>query len=169
MLRPTHIAPTISACAYMCGHHDFNKMPLAPMECVVLLHNKPDIRKTWDDFAAEGYYIKISKEHYRCCKILLKNTKSIHIFDTLFFKQKYITMPEISKADAVVVPVTHLAKNLQGEIPANICETSTAQLIWLVNIFQQTATRATNPWTEQQSNTIPWSEDNQVWMQHHNT
>ena len=53
ILQPTNITPTISAFAYMYGTHDFNNMLLASMGCVVLLHNKPDIRKTWDNHAIE--------------------------------------------------------------------------------------------------------------------
>ena len=53
-----NIIPIISAYAYMNGQHDFNKMPLAPMGCTVLLHNKPDIQKSWDTLASKGFYIK---------------------------------------------------------------------------------------------------------------
>ena len=48
MMHPTNIMPTISAYVYMYSQHDFIKMPLTPMGCAVLLHNKPDIRKTLD-------------------------------------------------------------------------------------------------------------------------
>ena len=58
MLRPTIIASKISAYAYMNGQHDFNKMPLVPMGCAVLLHNKPDNRKSWDAHASKGFYLK---------------------------------------------------------------------------------------------------------------
>ena len=62
MLRQTNIAPKISAYAYTCEQHNFHKMPLASMSCAVLLKNKPDTRKTWDDHAMDGYYIEISRE-----------------------------------------------------------------------------------------------------------
>ena len=53
----------------------------------------------------------------------------------MFFKHKYITMPKIINADAIVVTATQLAKVLQGEIPANIGKNNAAQLTHLVNIF----------------------------------
>ena len=45
MLSPTKKAPKISVYACMYGQHNFNKMLLAPMDCAVLLHNKPDIQQ----------------------------------------------------------------------------------------------------------------------------
>ena len=64
MMGPTNIAPTVSAYVYMCGQHNFNKMPLAPMGFAVLLHNKPDIQKTWSTHAINGFYIETSQKHY---------------------------------------------------------------------------------------------------------
>ena len=126
MHRPSHIVPTISAYTYMHGQHDFNKMLLAPMGCTVLLHNKPDFRKTWDDYAIEGYYVESSKANYWCYKIWVKNIRSIHIADTMFFKHKHITMSTITKTDAIVEVGTTLAKVLLGEILANIGKNNAA-------------------------------------------
>ena len=39
------------------------------MGCAALFYNKPDIRKTWDNHAVKGYYVKSSREDYRCYKI----------------------------------------------------------------------------------------------------
>ena len=75
MLWQTNIAPKISAYAYMYGQHDFNKMPLAPMGCAVLIHNKQAVKKTWDDHANKRYYTETSREHYQCYKIWNKLTQ----------------------------------------------------------------------------------------------
>ena len=88
---------------------------LAPMGCLVRLHNKPDIRKTWDNNVIKGYYVETSREHYRCFKIWVKNNRSIQITDTMFFTHRYITMPEISKADAIMVAANHLAQVYKGK------------------------------------------------------
>ena len=95
ILRPTNISPTISAYAHIYGQHGFNKMLLAPMGCVVLLHNKPDIRQTWDSYAIKRFYIETSREHYKCYKIWVKSTRSMWVADTICFRHKYITMPEV--------------------------------------------------------------------------
>ena len=106
-----------------------NKMLLAPMGCVVLLHCKLDIRQIWDGHAIEVFYIKTSREHYQCYKIWVKSTRSIQVTDKVFFKHKYITMHKITKADAIVVATTQLTKVLQREILANIGKQDNMQLI----------------------------------------
>ena len=70
----------------------------------------------------EGYY---SREHYQCNKIWVKNTISIKIA----MKHKYITMLEISKADAIVVTAHNLAKVIQGEMTRNIGENNTQHAV----------------------------------------
>ena len=45
-------------------------------------------------------------------KIWVKSTRNICIADTVFFKHKYITIPEITKLDAIVAAETLLAKLL---------------------------------------------------------
>ena len=61
MLQPMDIMPTISAYAYMNGHHNFNKLPLSPMRYTFLLHNKPELLKSWDTQASRGFYIETSR------------------------------------------------------------------------------------------------------------
>ena len=121
MLLPTNIVLRISIYTSMHGQHDYNKMSLALMEWDVLLHNKPDIRKTWDNHAVDSFYIPSSQEHYRCFKMWVKNTKSIRVSDTVFFKHQYMTMPKVRKANVVVT--NHSIKVLQGYIPTNILGT----------------------------------------------
>ena len=93
----------------MNGQHDFNKMPLTPIGCAILLHNKLDNRKSWDTHACEGFYLKTSQEHYKCYKVWVKETRSMQIADTVFFKHRYITILEVSKADAIFDATMHLA------------------------------------------------------------
>ena len=83
------------------------------------------------------------------------NTRSIAVANMVFFKHKYLTMPEISKADALVAATQQLAKVLQGELSQNIGKTEVQQLMHLVNILKQTATTATWKWADQTSTTIP--------------
>ena len=64
MLCPMKITPTISVYAYMYGQHDYKKVPLAPMGCSVMVHDKMDTRRTWDDHAINGYYLESLREHF---------------------------------------------------------------------------------------------------------
>jgi len=57
LLRQATAVPTVSAYAYLWGPHDFNKMPLAPLGCAVLIHDKPAKRQSWATHASDGWYI----------------------------------------------------------------------------------------------------------------
>ena len=102
MLRQSRLVPKVSAYAHMWGVHDYNKHPLAPMGCEVEMQVMPSVRETWAAHSVSGYYVGVSKEHYRCHKIWVKDTKSVRVGNTVFFKHKYLTMPTLTNADALV-------------------------------------------------------------------
>ena len=123
----------------MYGQHNFIKMPLAPLGCAVLIHNKPTTRKTRENHASEGYYIKTSREHYRCYKIWMMKTRSIQVADTIFFKHQFITMSTVSKADTIVVVANKLTQVIREKTESNIGATEQQQLKQLVEAFQKVA------------------------------
>ena len=55
-------------------------------------------------------------------KIWVKETRSMCIADTVYFKHKYITMLAVSKANTTVSAARHLAQALQDELKPNIGE-----------------------------------------------
>ena len=57
LLRQSHLNPKISAWEYFNGPFDFNKTPLGPVGCRVLIHAKPVSRRSWDFRAKDGFYI----------------------------------------------------------------------------------------------------------------
>eukprot|EP00956_Cyclotella_meneghiniana_P020860 scaffold37349_cov64-Cyclotella_meneghiniana.AAC.1 len=114
LLRQSHVAPNISAYAYHHGSFDYNRMPLAPMGCAVQFHVKPDRRKTWGEHSMDGWYLKTSDEHYRCHIVLVKKTQAKRVTDTVFFKHKYITQPEVKPADVIIQAYQDLRQALQG-------------------------------------------------------
>eukprot|EP00804_Cyclotella_cryptica_P002577 CCRYP_010410-RA/>CCRYP_010410-RA protein AED:0.12 eAED:0.12 QI:0/0/0/0.5/0/0/2/0/1280 len=114
LLRQSNVAPNISAYAYHHGSFDYNRMPLAPMGCAVQFHIKPDKRKTWGEHSMDGWYLRTSPEHYRCHVVFVKKTQSKRVTDTVFFKHKYITQPEVKPADVIVKAYRDLRAALQG-------------------------------------------------------
>ena len=139
MLQRTNIAPKISAYAYMYGQHGFNKMPLAPMGCAVLIQNKPATWKTWEDHASKGYNIETSRVHYRCYKIWMTKTRSIQVANTLLFKHQYITTPTVTKAETIVAVATKLTQVLQEETETNMPQKK-QKLKQLAEVLQSVAT-----------------------------
>jgi hypothetical protein len=65
LLRQATINPKISAWQYFNGPFDFNKTPIAPVGCRVLIHAKPAMCKSWDYSAKQGFYVGPALDHYR--------------------------------------------------------------------------------------------------------
>jgi hypothetical protein len=47
LIRHSNATLTVSAYAHLSGPFDYNKMPLAPMGCKALIHEKTDKQGTW--------------------------------------------------------------------------------------------------------------------------
>ena len=112
MLKATNIRPWVSGQTYLHGQHDYNRMPLAPLGCHTMTHNKRKTRTSWGPSASEGFYVGTSTEHYHCFKIWTKDTRSIHISDTVHFHYKFITAPSTMQENKV----TTAAKNLTNAL-----------------------------------------------------
>ena len=102
MLRPSCMTPTVSSYTYLWGQHDYNPNPFAPLGCKVESHLVPGIRETWAPHTASGYYVGTSWEHYRCHKVYIIDTRHTNMCSSLFFKHKYLTMPSLTPADALI-------------------------------------------------------------------
>jgi hypothetical protein len=84
LLRQSTANPKISAWEYFNGPFDFNKTPLAPIGCRVLIHAKPGVRRSWDFRAKQGFYVGPALDHYRCWELVKADTKKV-ISDTVEF------------------------------------------------------------------------------------
>ena len=61
----------------------------------------------------------VSTEHYRCHRVWLKDTRHERVGDTVFFKHKYLTMPTLTPADAMLKAANDLTDAIKGNIPQN--------------------------------------------------
>jgi hypothetical protein len=91
LLRQSNAVPMILAWQYVHRNFDYNKMPLAPMGCVVQIYQSSEIQTSWGANAIDRLYFQMSPEHYQCHVIYVKQTKSERVSDTVFFNTKYIT------------------------------------------------------------------------------
>ena len=57
LLRPSRINPMISAYTQVHGEFDFNKTPLAPVGCKVIVHDRRNEQGSWDNHGSHGFYI----------------------------------------------------------------------------------------------------------------
>ena len=77
----------------------------------------PDKRKTCGVKSKRGHYVGTSLEHYRYYKAYFADTRAVRGSETVIFKHKYITMPTVTPADAIVQAAKQLTDALKGNIP----------------------------------------------------
>ena len=135
MLRQSNTTPKICAHAHLHGQHDFNRHPLAPLGIEVHSYVPPDKRKTWEVKSKKGYYFGTSMEHYRYYMAYIPETGGIQGSETMFFKHKYITMPALTSADAIVQAAKELIDALKNKMPPPLTQPSTAQIKTISDIF----------------------------------
>jgi hypothetical protein len=67
--------PRISTWEFFQGPFDFNRTPLGPVGCRILIHANVATRGSWDFCAKPGFYIGPALDFYRCFKLVKTNTK----------------------------------------------------------------------------------------------
>ena len=107
----------MSAYAYLWGQHDYNANPYAPLGCKVEVHIVPDQRETWAPHTASGYYIGNAPHLFRCHNIYIPETKGTRTCKTVFFKHKFLTMPTLTTADALIRAADSLTEAIDRADP----------------------------------------------------
>jgi hypothetical protein len=110
---------------YFNGPFDFNKTPLAPVGCRVLIHAKPGTRRSWDYRAKQGFYIGSALDHYRCFELVKSETKQKVISDTVQFRHAYLQIPAVSAEDKILNGLQVMVGAMQNAPPP----TSSSQLV----------------------------------------
>jgi hypothetical protein len=93
---------TVSAYTHLSGRFDYNKIPLAPMGCEVLMHEKTDKCGTWAYHCVDGWYLNTSPNHYQVHNCHIKTTRAERLSNTVQFKHKTRTNPELPPHDKIM-------------------------------------------------------------------
>jgi hypothetical protein len=101
LLQQATLNPQISAWDFFQGPFDFNKMPLAPVGCRVLIQAKPASCRFWDFRAKNCFYIGPALESCRCFKLVNADTKSQVISNMVQFCHSYLSVPAPSTEDCI--------------------------------------------------------------------
>ena len=78
----------------------------------MLMHEKPNRRRTWGLNAKKAWYLGPCFQHYRTFRGILPSTGGERISDTVRFKHHAISMPKITPADRIL----DAARNLDHAI-----------------------------------------------------
>jgi len=118
MCRPSRINPKLSAYQQVWGNFDFNKTPLAPSGCKVVLHERAMERGAWACHGIVGYYIGPAMKHYRNYDSYIPETRGERTTNTLEFFPDKVDMPTTSSADRLSRATEDLVEILQHPHPA---------------------------------------------------
>ncbi len=95
----------------------------------------------WAAHTASGYYIGNAWEHYRCHQVYISSSKHERVSGTVFFRHKYLTMPTITPADALIKAAENLVDVILGQLPKNsVTADAVEQLIEIYKIKAEKAT-----------------------------
>ena len=75
--------------------------------------------------------------NYRCHKVYVTSTRHIRVFQTVFFKHKYLTQPTLKSHDALIVAADKIADAISGAMPKDSTTENGIKL--LLDIFKKQA------------------------------
>lgn len=113
LLRASRINPKLSAHASVFGQFSYNHTPLAPPGTHVLVHEKPDKRKTWEVHAIDAWYVGPALDHYRSYRVHAWNTNAERITDTLTWLPKLVKLPQLTPTETILDCTSELIQALE--------------------------------------------------------
>jgi len=132
LLWGSRINPKLSAWAQVNGLYDYNRTPLAPPGCRVLVHAKPQQSNTWSPHALDGWYVGPAVDSYCCYRVWICDMVS-------WFPTK-VALPTNSSADIIATTslqdIAHALANPTSRSPVNpLPHTHKAALQQLLDIL----------------------------------
>ena len=103
LLLTSRLNPQLSAYLSLCGPFDFNRIPIAPLGTKLLIHEKPETRESWAPHAIDGWYIRPTMQHYRCCRVWATSTNAERIADTIVVYPHNYSIPHATFLDTTDV------------------------------------------------------------------
>ena len=110
-----HLVPyalNSTLCAYDGLHshpYDFVAHPIAPFGTLVLVHEKPADRGTWDPHGVKGWYLGPAMQHHHCWRTWIIHTQATRITDTVEWFPSPLKMPGKSPHAMVTAALHDLA------------------------------------------------------------
>ena len=112
-LRPYSANPTVSAYQGTYGRsHDFVNQPIAPIGIKVLIHEAPNVRRTWAPHGVPGFYLGPSLQHHRSYRVYCSGTRSERVSDSLAWFPTALKMPGSSVEELLLASIRDLATAL---------------------------------------------------------
>ena len=113
LLRPSKINPALSAYAQVMGVFNFNKTPIAPVGCKVIVHDTRMERGSWADHGTDGYFIGPAPRHYRNFKCWMPKTNATRLSNTVEFFPTEHKLTHMDRLDRLGIIIQQLLDLLQ--------------------------------------------------------
>lgn len=115
LLRGSRINPKLSAHAQVFGQFSYNTTPIAPPGTHLLIHEKPDNRRSWAPHAVDAWYLGPATQHYRCYRTYVWSTKTERISDTVEWKPKHVLFPHQNTSEQILSGTQQIIRALQAQ------------------------------------------------------
>jgi hypothetical protein len=107
----------LSAYQQIWGNFDFNRTPIAPPGCKVIVHERALERGAWASHVIKGFYIGPAMHHYRNYKAYIPETRGVRTTNTIEFFPDKVEMPSTSSADRLAAATEDLVAALEKPHP----------------------------------------------------
>ncbi len=101
--------------------------------------------------ADKGFNIGMAMEHHRCFHIYIVKTRATRVSDRVFFKQQYITNPQIMPETLVIKAAAELTNVLKGTVSRDVKMVEALQKVSSLFTKNTAAKAATTRAREQQT------------------
>ena len=108
LMRPSRTNPLISAYTQVHGEFDFNRTPIAPVGCKVIVHDRRGERGSWSNHGSHGFYIERAPHHYRNYTCYMRDTKQNRISNTVEFFPSHCSLPKVTPIDRLTLVLQDL-------------------------------------------------------------
>jgi hypothetical protein len=124
LLRPSTNRTSASAWESLFGAYNYDATPMGPAGSRVIIHSKASLRRSWDFRGHDGFYVGPALQHYRCYRVLSKESHAVTISDAIKFRHHYLPSPRVSTEDKII----HALQAINNTLARTPSTTTTEQL-----------------------------------------
>ena len=113
MLRPSRLNPKISTYMQLHGIFDFNKTPIVPAGCKIIIYDRTNERPVWANHGSGGFNVGPVIHHFRNYVCYMSETKALQTSNTVDFFPTTCDDPTMTATETLSMIMTDLLAVLQ--------------------------------------------------------
>ncbi len=96
MMRTLRINPAILAYEAINGQYNWNRYPLPPLGCKIIIYEDGDTRGLWASRGVDAWYLGPSQDHYRCDLYYIPVTRAYRISGSAELFPQHCQLPDMT-------------------------------------------------------------------------